>query len=226
MGTLLFVLSIIAFLFYAFIKICAGTIQYVTKPLTENSQANIQITEITDEETEKLNNANEPLKVEIKNSKFNSSKIKSYEGEEVRQFEFRPQTFQQFIGQKEAKGRAKIIMAKAKRGIRSHFLIDGIKGHGKTTFVELLSKQLNAHLIQRVGKQIDEEELENIVMEINESEAPNVVFFIDEIDTMDWKVIKILNPIIEQFKISGKNIKPFIFAGATINKHILIKNNP
>jgi Holliday junction resolvasome RuvABC ATP-dependent DNA helicase subunit len=43
---------------------------------------------------------------------------------------------------------------------------------------------------------------------------------------MEWKVIKVLNPIIEQFKISGKKIKPFIFAGATINKHELIKNNP
>ena len=41
-----------------------------------------------------------------------------------------------------------------------------------------------------------------------------------------WKVIKILNPILESFEIAGKKIKPFIFVGATINKHILIKNNP
>ncbi len=35
-----------------------------------------------------------------------------------------------------------------------------------------------------------------------------------------------LNPIIEQFSIVGKKIKPFIFCGATINKHILLTNNP
>jgi Holliday junction resolvasome RuvABC ATP-dependent DNA helicase subunit len=53
-----------------------------------------------------------------------------------------------------------------------------------------------------------------------------VLFFLDEIDTTDWKVIKILNPLIEEFEINGKKIRPFIFASATINKDILIKNNP
>ena len=182
--------------------------------------------EILESAVEEENNQQNPIKIEIKDSKFDSSRIKSYEGEETKQFEFRPQKFEQFIGQKEAKARAQIIMKKARRGIRGHFLVDGIKGHGKTTFVELVAKNLNAHLIQRVGKQIEEEELENIIREINSSTSENVMFFIDEFDTMDWKVIKVLNPIIEQFKINGINIKPFIFAGATINKHSLIKTVP
>jgi Holliday junction resolvasome RuvABC ATP-dependent DNA helicase subunit len=117
-------------------------------------------------------------------------------------------------------------MKKVKKGIRSHFILSAIKGHGKTTYVELFAKTLGAKLIQRVGKQIDEEDLLNIVNEINTCPEKYVVFFCDEIDSMDWKVIKVLNPIIEQFKINGKRIKPFIFACATINKHILIKNNP
>ena len=101
-----------------------------------------------------------------------------------------------------------------------------MQGHGKTTYIELLAKELNAKLIQQVGKQIDEDSLINIVNEINLSKEKYVILFIDETDSMDWKVIKILNPIIEQFKINGKRIKPFIFAGATINYHTLIKNNP
>ncbi len=168
----------------------------------------------------------EPMKIEIKNAKFNASKIKEYKGEEIKQFEFRPQTWEQFISQDEAKERAKTIVKKAKRGIRCHFLVDGIKGHGKTTFVELLAKSLDAHLIERVGKQVDEDSLLDIINEINTSEKKYVVFFLDEIETTDWRVIKILNPIIEQFKINNVKIKPFIFAGATINKHVLIKNNP
>ncbi len=177
-------------------------------------------------ETSKENAEVDPTKVEIVNGKFNSSKIIEYKGEEIEKFEFRPQTWEQFIGQKEGKNRAKTIMKKANRKIRCHFLVDGIKGHGKTTFVELLAKSLGAKLIQRVGKQVDEDELLNIINEINTSKEKYIIFFLDELETTDWRVIKILNPIIEQFKIAGKRIKPFIFAGATINKHILIKNNP
>jgi len=166
------------------------------------------------------------LKVEISNGSLDINKIKEYQGKEIQKFEFRPQNFQQFVGQKEAKDRAKTIIKKVKRKIRAHFILSAIKGHGKTTFVELLAKELDAHLIERVGKQVDEKNLVDIINEINTSKKENVIFFLDEMDSMDWKVIKILNPIIEQFKIAGKKIKPFIFAGATINKHILVKNNP
>jgi len=175
---------------------------------------------------EENQNNDEPLKVEIKNSKFNTSAIEEYYGENIKQMEFRPQKWEEFISQEEAKDRAKTIIKKVNMGIKSHLILSAIRGHGKTTFIELLAKTLNAKLIQRVGKQIDEDDLLNIMNEINTSEEKNVVLFIDEIDVMDWKIIKILNPIIEQFKINGVNIKPFTFACATINKHILIKNNP
>ena len=77
-----------------------------------------------------------------------------------------------------------------------------------------------------MGKQVDEKDLENIVNEINASKNKYTILFIDELDSMDWQVIKILNPIIESFSTGGKRIKPFIFVGATINKHILLAKNP
>ena len=199
-----------------------GLFNYIFKPLT-----NISTTlNMNGEKTEAKTEDKKPLKVEIKNPQFDTSKITQYAGEDIKKFEFRPQKWEQFIGQTEGKDRAKTIMKKAKRGIRCHFLVDGIKGHGKTTFVELLAKSLGAKLIQRVGKQLDEDSLVAVVEEINTSEEKHVIFFLDEMETTDWKVIKILNPIIEQFKINNLRIKPFIFAGATINKHILITNNP
>jgi len=167
-----------------------------------------------------------PQEVILKESSFNANKIIEYKGDKLKKFEFRPQTWNQFVGQTEAKERAKTIIQKARMGMKAHFLVDGIKGHGKTTFVELLAKDMGAKIIKRIGKQIDEENLVDIINEINTSQEQFVMFFVDEIDTMDWKVIKVLNPIIESFEITGKRIKPFIFAGATINKHILIKNNP
>lgn len=167
-----------------------------------------------------------PMEVVLKEGQFNVSEIKEYKGEGLKKLEFRPTTFEQFVGQTEAKERAKTIIKKANKGLKSHFLIDGIKGHGKTTFVELIAKQLDAHLIKRIGKQITIDNLVDIINEINTSEKKHVMLFIDELDTMDWKVLKVLNPIIESFEIAGKNIKPFIFAGATINKHILLKQTP
>jgi len=170
--------------------------------------------------------SDQPLSVTIKDGQFDINKINSYEGETLRKFEFRPQNFDQFIGQNEAKNRLKTVIKKVKKGLKSHILIDGIKGHGKSTIVELFAKQIDAHVINRIGKQVNVDNLVDIINEINGSKKKNVVLFIDEFDTMDWKVIKVLNPIIESFEISGKKIKPFIFASATINKHILIKNNP
>jgi len=175
---------------------------------------------------EEVQDDNSPMEVIVKDDQFDVSKVKEYTGESLKNLEFRPTNFTQFIGQTEAKERAKTIIKKANKGLKAHFLVDGIKGHGKTNFVELISKELNAHIIKRVGKQVDVNNLVNIVNEINTSENKHVMLFIDEIDTMDWKVLKVLNPIIESFEIAGKRIKPFIFVGATINKHVLIKNNP
>lgn len=167
-----------------------------------------------------------PPEVILRQPSLNVDKIQEYKGETVKKFEFRPQTWEQFVGQTEAKARIQTVIKKVKRGLKSHFLVDGIKGHGKTTYVELFAKSIDAHIIKRIGSQIDEENLVDIVNEINNCPKDNIVFFVDEIDTMDKNVVKNLNPIIESFEIAGKRIKPFIFAGATINKHTLIKNNP
>lgn len=171
-------------------------------------------------------NTEEAQEITIKENSFDISKIKEYQGESFKKFEFRPQVFSQFIGQEEAKNKAQTIIKRIKSGMKGHFFVNGIKGHGKSTYVKLIAKELDAYLIERIGKQIDEKNLIDIVNEINTSTKDNVMFFLDEIDSTDPKVIKVLNPIIESFEIAGKRIKPFIFACATINKHILIKNNP
>jgi len=186
----------------------------------------ISILEFFEHTKNEVTQENDSLSVTIKEGQFDVSKIVEYEGETLRKLEYRPDSLEKFIGQEEAKDRLKTVIKKVKKGFKSHFLLDGPKGHGKTTFVKLFAKLINAHLIERIGKQVDIDSLVNIVNEINTSKSKYVILFVDEIDTMDWKVIKVLNPIIESFEIAGKKIKPFIFVGATINKHILIKNNP
>ncbi|MHA1751397.1 MAG: Holliday junction DNA helicase RuvB C-terminal domain-containing protein [Candidatus Helarchaeota archaeon] len=176
--------------------------------------------------TFEIQDKSSPTEVIIKSNQLDINKIKSYQGETIKKFEFRPEKWEQFIGQTMAKERAKIIDKQIKEGIKCHFLLSAIRGHGKSSYVKLFAKDLNAHFIERIGKQINLDNLIEIINEINESKKEFVIFFVDEMDSMDKKIIKILNPIIESFEISGKKIKPFIFVGATINKYILIKNNP
>jgi len=214
----LFIFIIIpAFAIYGIIK----TINFVCQSPSPTNMEDVDYADNGDAE-----NKEEVLKVAIKQNNLDTSKIVEYEGEELRKFEFRPQNWNQFIGQKDAKERAQTIIKKANRRIRSHFILSAIRGHGKTTYVELLAKAMGARLVQRVGKQVDEDSLVDIINEINTSEEKHVMLFIDEIDSMDPKIIKIMNIIVEQFKINEKKIKPFIFACATISKDILIKNNP
>lgn len=167
-----------------------------------------------------------PIKVEIKDGNINASRIKEYAGEDIKSFSWTPQDFSQFIGQTDAKEQAKTIMAKLRKGIKCHTILSAIQGHGKSTFVRLLAKELNARLIERVGKQIDFDTLVDVINEINTCPEKNVIFFLDEIDTTEWKVLKLLNPVLQDFQISGKKIKPFLFCSATINKDLLIKQTP
>ena len=166
------------------------------------------------------------IDVHIKGNQVDTSRIIAYTGEETKKFEFRPKVWEEFISQDNAKEEIKTVIKKVKRGIKGHLILSALKGHGKTTFIELFAKNLGAKLIERIGRQVDEDEIINIVNEINQSTEQYVVLFIDEIDTMEWKVLKIFNTMIEQYKINEKRIKPFIFASATISKHLLVKNNP
>jgi Holliday junction resolvasome RuvABC ATP-dependent DNA helicase subunit len=191
------------------------------KPIIKSSENDFNNYHVTLKEMIKSDNS-----VTLKTPSFDVNKIQEYQGIILKAFEFRPKTFEQFIGQKDAKEKACTIIKKFQAGMKAHLLVNGIQGHGKTTFVEILGYSLGAKIISRVGKQIDEINLIEIINEINTSQEKNIMLFIDELDTMDWKVLKVLNPIIESFEIAGKKIKPFIFAGATINKHKLLIRTP
>jgi Holliday junction resolvasome RuvABC ATP-dependent DNA helicase subunit len=172
----------------------------------------------------------EELTAVLKQPSFDISRIQEYHGENVKQFEFRPGDFKEFIGQEETKNKLRTAIKKIKAGMKCHFFGDGIRGHGKTTlFQKVLPNELgkeDTEVIYRVGKQVNQENLPDIINQINKCKKKYPMFIIDEIDTMDWRDIKILNPIIESFEIAGKKIKPFIFIGITINKHLLIDKVP
>lgn len=166
----------------------------------------------------------DPMRVIVEPQKLDLSKIGGGSGE-IKKFEFRPQTWEQFIGQKNAKARVPVIIEFFKRGMPSHVALTGLQGHGKTSYIQLLAKTMEAHFIPRIGNTVTLETLPEILNEINASTKP-CVFFVDEIDTMETEMIKLLNPVVEEFKISDKKINPFIFACATINQDRIAEKNP
>jgi len=226
---LLFALIITIGVIYGLVKLAGVSIDYIFGGTNNRSQ--IQITTVIDDaEAKQLELAEqekaEPLKVQIKNNTIDTNRIIEYQGDEYKVFTWYPENFEQFIGQENAKEQAKTIMKKMRKGIKCHIILSAIQGHGKSTYVRLLAKTMGAKLIERVGKEIDEDTIVDVVNEINTSKEKFIVFFLDEIDTTDWKVLKLLNPVLQDFKISGKRVKPFCFCSATINKDQLLKTVP
>lgn len=140
--------------------------------------------------------------------------------------EYRPKNLSEFIGQDSAKSRISTILKKARRGMKCHIFLDGLQGSGKTSYAEMFAHILGANIIKRIGKQVNEENFSSLVDEINNSTNEYTVLFLDEVDTADTEIIKMLNPLVESFEYQGKQIKPFIFICATINKYKLQENNP
>ena len=213
-----------------FLLIFIGFVCYYAYKYSKNQeqkQLEINITSLTNGDANiPVDGVNPIMDVHIKGNQVDTSRIIEYTGTDVKCSQWYPQNFIQFIGQEEAKEQAKTIIQKMKKGIKCHSLMSAIQGHGKSTFVRLIAKELNARLIERVGKQLDTDSIVEIVNEINTSTEERVIFFLDELDTCDWKTLKLLNPILQDFQISGKKVKPFMFCSATINKDLLIKQTP
>lgn len=167
-----------------------------------------------------------PLEITIKSNSLDPSLIHEYIGDKFTNFEFRPKTFKEFIGQESGKNKARGVIKRVERNIKSHLFITGSQGLGKTTFLKILANELNAKLIERIGNQVNSDTIIPTVNEIIDSKEKNIMLFVDEIDGMKPEDIKTLNTVVESFKLAGKDIKPFIFACATINDEKLYLNNP
>lgn len=168
--------------------------------------------------------SNDPLRLVIEPAKLNTNNIDNVIIAS-KNFEFRPTKWSEFIGQDDAKERVKTIKAQFKRGMKAHICLSAIRGHGKSSFTKLLAKNMDLNLIERIGNTINVDSLVEIINEINSNEKQSL-FFLDEVDTCSTEMIKMMNPIIESFEISGKAIKPFLFVCASINNFVLYKNNP
>lgn len=199
----------------------------LVKPHLERFANNITPEEIipitaTEEEQSK------PQEVVLKPDSLNLSNIPEYKGEGAKKFIFRPETLQQYIGQEHAKDIIKLNIKKIKSMKSVHFLISSTKGGvGKTTLAFIISKLLNANMIERIGADFDDpKQIESVLKIINSTEKYSVLF-IDEIHNLSKiNAEKYFYRLMEDFTIQGKQIKPFTIIGATTDKDTIVKKMP
>jgi Holliday junction DNA helicase RuvB len=137
-------------------------------------------------------------------------------------FMYRPETFDAYISQEQAKDKAKLTIELINKGFPRHFLLMGNAGHGKTTLAGIIAKELGFNFNVYVGSNFDIATMNDFLMKNQESTTPNVLM-IDEIGELDKKTLTYLLPLIEDFKLGNLNLRKFILVGATTDTYVLSK---
>ncbi|MDF4185728.1 Holliday junction branch migration DNA helicase RuvB [Ligilactobacillus salivarius] len=156
----------------------------------------------------------------------------SFEGEDLNEQSLRPQTFDQYIGQKLLKDEISVYIQAAKQREESldHVLLYGPPGLGKTTLATVIANEMGVKIKNTTGPAI--EKPGDLVALLNELE-PGDVLFIDEIHRLPKNVEEILYSAMEDYFIDiivGQGptahpvhfpLPPFTLVGATTRAGLL-----
>ena len=138
----------------------------------------------------------------------------------------RPDSFDEYIGQKDVKENIKVFVkaAKMRNTNLDHVLLYGPPGLGKTTLSHIIANELGSNIKTASGPTIEKSgDLAAILSTLE----PNDVLFIDEIHRIPRYIEEILYSAMEDFKLDiiiggegqSRNIKielpPFTLVGAT-----------
>ena len=118
---------------------------------------------------------------------------------------FRPRTFDEYVGQEKAKKILKIAIkaSKIKGQCLDHVLISGSSSSGKTTLANIISNESHQPIKVFSGPAIKKvEDIVEILLAVNE----NDIIFIDEIHSCSKKIQETLYFAMEQFVVDAPNI--------------------
>ncbi len=136
---------------------------------------------------------------------------------------FKPENFKQYIGQQRVK---KIILnyllgCKKRKRIFPHTLLFAKPGMGKTTLARIIAKTLKVNFIEIIGSKVGED-FEDFKKKIKQVDGG--VLFIDEIHALERSIAEKIYPLMEDFILEGKSIKPFTLIGATTELGEIIRD--
>ena len=134
----------------------------------------------------------------MENERITSANISP--GEIRQETTLRPQTLDDYIGQKEAKGNLKVFIEAAKlRGEPlDHVLFYGPPGLGKTTLAGIIAKEMGVKIKITSGPAIEKPgDLAAILSSLQEGD----ILFVDEIHRLNRQVEEVLYPAMEDFAV-------------------------
>jgi len=142
--------------------------------------------------------------------------------ENGKEYNFRPKTFKEYIGQEKIKQiLMKYIKGTKKRNLPfPHTLISGKAGMGKTTLAQVIANELNKILVEAITSEIIEiEKLKELIIRCDGN-----ILFLDEIHALPRNIGESMYPIMEDFKYEGFRVKPFTLIGATTELGEILRN--
>jgi Holliday junction DNA helicase RuvB len=136
-------------------------------------------------------------------------------------FTFRPQKFDEYIGQERNKTILSqyIKIMKARNYIFPHVLIHGKAGMGKTTLARIVAKEMGVPMTEAMSSIFANESVSDITDRLQSG-----FLFIDEIHALPRDIAEQLYPCMEDFKCNGAKIQPFTLVGCTTELGELLKN--
>ena len=126
---------------------------------------------------------------------------------------FRPETFDEYIGQRKAKRILQnyIKAVKERNKIMPHILLYGKAGMGKTTLARIIANELQVNIVEVITSNIVD------IYQIFEylEQADGGILFLDEIHAITRDNAEKLYSLMEDFMYNGRYVKPFTLIGAT-----------
>ena len=152
--------------------------------------------------------------------------------EDAAELALRPQTLDDFIGQKQVRENLKVFISAAKsRGeALDHVLFHGPPGLGKTTLAQIVAREMGVGFRATSGPVI--QKAGDLAAQLTNLQ-PHDVLFIDEIHRLNPAIEEVLYPAIEDFKLDlviGEgpaarsvriDLQPFTLIGATTRSGLL-----
>ncbi|MGD8326026.1 MAG: Holliday junction branch migration DNA helicase RuvB [Sphingomonadales bacterium] len=144
----------------------------------------------------------------------------------------RPQTLDEFIGQRQARENLRVFIeaARARGDALDHVLFYGPPGLGKTTLAQIVARELGANFRATAGPVIAKAgDLAALLTNLE----PRDVLFIDEIHRMNPAVEEVLYPAMEDFQLdliigegpAARSVRidlpPFTLVGATTRSGLI-----